>query len=137
MLEPARDCRDSGESKAHAALIACITGHPELLGLPRTVGIGAEEYRVPSGDSINVLFSYRGEYIGVEVKPSFSDHADLTHGLFQCVKYLAVLEAMQAAMGIEMKSRVHLALAGSLPDVLVPLKNILGVEALEEVGAQQ
>ena len=53
----------------------------------------------------------------------------------QGVKYQAVLEARQTANGQPQNVRTILALGGELPDELLPLKNILGIEVYEKVIA--
>lgn len=133
-VDQASRSRQGGESEAHKALKAYVARHPELLGLPASVGNGTEEYSLPSGDSVDVFFENKAEHVGVEVKPLSSDAIDITRGLYQCVKYQAVIEAVQAAFGIAKDVRTVLVLEGGLPQDLVPLKNILGVEVLANVN---
>jgi hypothetical protein len=91
---------------------------------------------LPSGDSLDVFFTHRKEHIGIEVKSHISDSADIARGLYQCVKYQAVLEARQAANGQPQNVRTILILGGELPLELLPLKNVLGIEVFENVGAK-
>ena len=43
------------------------------------------------------------DWIAVEVKSRISNDADITRGIFQCVKYKVVLEAMQLSLGLPAK----------------------------------
>ncbi len=67
-------------------------------------------------------------------KPAMlSGEADIVRGLFQCVKYRAVLEAQHASEGLPQSARAILALGAKLPSKLQALKNVLGVEMVDEV----
>ena len=125
--------RGGGESPDHLKLKEYVARNPKIVGLPATVGVGKTEYWLPSGDSLDVFFKKGTMHIGVEVKSARSDQNDIVRGLFQCVKYLAVLEARQAAKGHPQNASSLLVLEGGLPDELVPLKNILGVQVLENI----
>lgn len=135
LLEQARQFRGGGEGAAHKALKAYISENPQLLGLPHSLAPGQQEYALPSGDRLDVFFEYRGEHIGVEVKPLSSDAVDITRGLYQCIKYQAVMEAVQGANGHKKCVRTVLVLAGKLSQPLVALKNVLGVEVIEHATA--
>jgi len=69
----------------------------------------------------------------VEVKSALSSEADIVRGLFQCVKYRAVLEAQQASEGLPQSARAILVLQAKLPSKLQALKNVLGVELVDEI----
>jgi hypothetical protein len=69
----------------------------------------------------------------VEVKSSLSSEADIVRGIFQCVKYRALLEAQQAADGNAQSARAILALEAKLPSKFQALKNILGIELVDEI----
>ena len=83
---------------------------------------------LPSGDFVDVVFLGRNEYIAVEVT---SGKVDITRRMFQCIKYGAVLEALQASNGLAKDVRTMLILGGPLPKSLVALKNCLGIEVVE------
>lgn len=125
--------REGGESDAHKRLKLYVSAHPESVGLDRNVGKGEVEYLLPSGDTVDVLFQHKGEWIAVEVKASLSDRLDVARGLFQCVKYRAVIEAVQATRSLDQNARALLVLEGALPAELIPVKNTLGVEVVEAV----
>ena len=118
------------ESEDHKRLKVHIATHPEILGLRANVAHGVNEYGLPSGDELDVLFREGDEWIAVEVKSQISDDGDLVRGLFQCVKYHAVLEAFLLSTGRAPNVRTVLVIARQLPEELVPLKNVLGIEVL-------
>ncbi|OIX91207.1 hypothetical protein BFS14_23965 [Serratia fonticola] len=132
LIHKAQNFRGGGESKAHKALKEYVASNPKKIGL-KGEAIGQQEYRLPSGDSIDVLFEFRTEYVAIEVKPASSKDADLTRGIYQCVKYQAVLEAMQRTTDKKINLRTILVIAGELSSSLIALKNILGVEVIENV----
>lgn len=125
--------KGGGESEAHLWLKRHVLSHPEVLGL-RPEQTGAMEYRLPSGDCLDVSFPTPRLWVGVEVKSRLSDDADLLRGLFQCVKYKAVMEAMQAVQGETRSVRAVLVLEGTLPFGLLGARNVLGVEVVEGVA---
>lgn len=124
------DFGGGGESEEHKSLKAFVACHPEILGFGKTLSKGEEEYPLPSGDTVDVLFRKKDEWIAVEVKSHISSDEDLARGIFQCVKYQAVLEAYLISIGRE--AAVHAALVASRPLAakLVGLKNQLGVEVI-------
>lgn len=126
--------RGGGESKEHLELKKYVSAHPQSIGLPFNISPGDIEHNLPSGDTLDVFFENKKEHIGVEVKSVCSDVADLTRGLYQCIKYQAVLEARLAATGKPQNVRTILVLGGHLPSELFPLKNILGVEVVENIN---
>lgn len=125
--------RGAGESEAHRVLKAYVARQPQIIGLPSFGSPGEQEYALPSGDFVDVFFENRSEHIGVEVKPMLADEGDVTRGIYQCIKYQAVLEAMQSARGRAKNVRTVLVLAGLLPKRLMALKNLLGVEVIDGI----
>lgn len=128
--------RGGGEGAEHKKLKKFVANNPELFGLPASIAPGENEHSLPSGDSLDVFFTHRKEHTGIEVKSHISDSADIARGLYQCVKYQAVLEARQAANGQPQNVRTILVLGDKLPLELLPLKNVLGIEVLEKVNAK-
>jgi hypothetical protein len=124
-----------GESPEHRALKDFVAKHPEVIGLPASLGYGGMEEPLQSGDVLDVFFRYGRDHIAVEVKSRLSSEADIVRGMFQCVKYRAVLEAQQAAEGLPQSARAILVLEAKLPPRFQPLKNILGVELVDEISA--
>ncbi len=122
-----------GESPEHRKLKLFVAQNPEIVGLPSSAGPGKTEEPLQSGDVLDVFFRHGQDSIAVEVKSALSSEADIVRGMFQCVKYRAVLEAQQAADGLPQSARAILALEGKLPSKFRALKNVLGVELLDEI----
>ena len=74
-----------GESPDHRALKKYVAKNPGMVGLAPDEKCGEEEYCLPSGDSIDVLFATSRRLVAVEVKPASSPKEDIARGLFQCV----------------------------------------------------
>ena len=122
-----------GESPEHRTLKLFVAQNPEFVGLPASVGPGKTEEPLQSGDVLDVFFRHGQDSIAVEVKSALSSEADIVRGVFQCVKYRAVLEAQQAAEGLPQSARAILALEAKLPSKFQALKNILGIELVDEI----
>lgn len=123
-----------GEGPEHLALKRFVAENPDVVDLPNGTSPGDIEYLLPSGDSLDVSFQGRTAWVAAEVKPASSGAADIARGLFQCVKYAAVMEALQVFRGIRKSARAVLVLGGVLPSDLISLRNALGVEVFENVG---
>ena len=84
-----------GEGPNHEALRLWVQKHPERVvkGL-RGVETGTE-VELLSGDRVDVVYRTAREVITIEVKSRDSDWADLRRGVYQCVKYRAVMEAQE------------------------------------------
>lgn len=133
VLSRASNHMGGGESEDHRRLKEFVQHRPQLIGLANRYGPGVAEKGVPSGDRIDVFFDAGDEWVGVEVKSARSEELDLVRGLFQCVKYKAVLNAMLVAEQRDANARAVLVLEGKLPDRLVPMKHMLGVEVIEGI----
>jgi hypothetical protein len=118
------------ESEGHRRLKEYVARSPHLLNLPAHL-VGEMEYPLPSGDTIDVLFGQQDEWVAAEVKSELSPEADIVRGIFQCIKYGAVIEAYQASRSLPQGARSVLVLEDEFPVALVPLKNMLGVEVLD------
>jgi hypothetical protein len=125
-----------GESAAHKALKAHVKANPQIVG----VEAGAEsfeEYALPSLDTLDVLFKMPTCWTAVEVKSSVSDGVpgDYERGLYQIVKYTALLQAMRRdpKYPVPENLRVILVLENSLPVALVSLKTTLGITIIERI----
>jgi hypothetical protein len=110
-----------------------VARNPGRIGLTGKIPKAVVELPLPSGDKLDVSFRGKARWVAVEVKSAISAEEDIVRGLFQCVKYRAVLEAVQASEVQPQGARAILVLEGSLPSILVPLCNILGVEVVENV----
>lgn len=130
LKEPKSFYGKGGESQEHKNFKNYIANNPTIFGLPSKI-IGITEYELPSMDLIDVVFENGDEIIGVEVKSFISNSADIQRGLFQCVKYNALLEAEQIVNDQISNCRVVLAVENKLPKKLIGIKNQLGIEVYE------
>lgn len=105
----------SGESEAHRILKEFIANNPRSVGLSGKWDVGEIEKRLLSGDFLDVSFDQGNKWLAVEVKSALSNDDDLVRGLFQCVKYRAVIEASCKANNLEKEVSSVLALEGSMP----------------------
>ena len=122
-----------GESEQHKALKEYVATHPTILGLTAATPVGTTEFSLPSGDSLDVSFTSKGIWVAAEVKSALSDEADIVRGLFQCIKYRAVMEAVMLSESRPQSARAILVLGSSFPPSLLPLRNLLGVEVVEGI----
>ena len=84
-----------GEGEEHQALKKYICQHPECLNY-KDVVFAETEHPLPSGDSLDVYFELSdGKHVAIEVKPSIAPDQDICRGVFQCVKYNAVMDALR------------------------------------------
>lgn len=86
------------ESKEHKALKAWVSGQPDLFEEYGDFRAGVMEHRLSSGDSLDIYFSNRRECLAVEVKASHASDAEMMRGIYQCIKYRAVLRAERIAL---------------------------------------
>ena len=71
---------------------------------------------------------------GIEVKSVVSREGDIRRGLFQCVKYRALLQAEEAAAGNARSVDVYLACEHEFPTKLLGVAHVLGVEVFDRLG---
>lgn len=123
----------SGESRKHKELKKFIANNPSAIGLTGDWSNVEMEYKLPSGDSVDVMFSRGKQCVAVEVKSSISDTADIHRGIFQAVKYQHVTEAMLIAQGKNHNVRSILVLEGDFPESLLHIKSVLGVKVVSNI----
>lgn len=120
-----------GEGPHHKALKEYVYNHPGSIGL-KVIDKKDTEYVLLSGDRLDVYFEQKnGTRIAVEVKSIVSPDDDILRGIYQCVKYKAVLDAENKAHGIFRKSHCILVIEGVLSESNRQVKNSLGVEVVE------
>jgi hypothetical protein len=132
-INKASSFHGGGESEDHKRLKIYISKNPTSVGLPGNTSEGETEFRLSSGDLVDIHFKIKLDWVAVEAKSKVSEELDIIRGLFQCVKYKAVFEAMQRASNLPQNARAILALEGKFPPNLISLKNILGVEVIDYV----
>jgi hypothetical protein len=133
IIDPVTKLRLGGEGSRHLELKNYVANNPVCIGLAPNVPLGKTEFPLQSGDFLDVSFEHRGLWIAAEVKSSISAEADIVRGFFQCVKYRAVMEAVQLTRDEPRNVRALLVLETSLPRPLIALRNTLGVEVIDNV----
>jgi hypothetical protein len=133
LIKPSSDNHGRGESQDHLVFKTFLSKHPEVFGLHR-YNTGIIEYEFPSTDTIDILFETSSEVIGVEAKSHVSNIVDILRGLFQCIKYEALIAAEQRVNDITPNCKVFLALEGKFPDELIGIKNVLGINVIDEIN---
>ncbi|MDQ7954761.1 MAG: hypothetical protein RET84_02575 [Pseudomonadota bacterium] len=113
-----------GESPAHRALKLYVLSNPHLVGASAD-SIGQDEADLLSGDFIDVLFKSETHWVGVEVKSRISDKNELDYrrGIFQIIKYQAVLEAQAKyeRPNDDIDVKVYLVLETDMPRAFMKL----------------
>ena len=84
------------------------------------------EVELLSGDRVDVVSKINDRVIAIEVKSRDSNYADLRRGVYQCVKYKAVLEAQDIRDNPTVES--WLVTEAKLPGELFRLAGRLGVK---------
>lgn len=125
-----------GESDEHKRLKEYVSTHPQVVDLPRATGKGQVEYAFPSADAVDVLFIHGQKWIGVEVKAKHSTLEDIVRGLYQCIKYRALIQAQQMVEQEAPNAETVLLIEGKFPRDLLGLKNTLGIEVIDSVSVR-
>jgi hypothetical protein len=119
------------ESEAHKTLKRSIAENPQLVKLPKGQK-GKEEHRLWSGDEVDVYFAESST--AVEVKTHNAHFDELHRGIFQCVKYRAVLRAQQIYDRIIPTAECILAVGGRLPRDLQEVAHLLQVRFFQNLA---
>jgi hypothetical protein len=114
------------ESEEHKALKSYVRNHPEALKLGFSAGQAECEVELLSGDRIDVHLLNQNRNYAVEVKSIKSGWNDLQRGIFQCVKYRAVLKA-QSEFGPDADINAILVTERNLPSDLAKLARSLRI----------
>jgi hypothetical protein len=125
-----------GEGEDHRRLKEYVANNPTVIHLSQTIPHGKMEQIMLSGDRMDVFFEMPQEWVCVEIKAKHSGEADILRGIFQCVKYKAVLEAQRHYLSSAKfpDVRVLLVLANELPKGLQRVKQFLGVEVISNIA---
>lgn len=86
------------ESNEHKALKKWATLHPAVFREYGKFSTGEDEKLLSSGDRLDAYFFNGKDRLAVEVKASNADDHELMRGVYQCVKYLAVMRAENEAL---------------------------------------
>ena len=120
-----------GEGEEHKVLKEYICKHPESLGYSDVVH-AETEHILPSGDRLDVYVELSdGTHVAIEVKPSISPDQDITRGVFQCVKYYAVMEALRTIECKDYEIEIILVSSSILSSLNKSLAEELDIEYIE------
>lgn len=119
-------------SPEHRALRDYISENPSVINLSSRFN-GVTEYPLKSGDSVDVVFEGTQSVTAVEVKSERSGNDDIERGLFQCIKYAAVLKAENKTRNKNLDVKCVLALGHSLPNRLRKVRDVLGITVYENI----
>lgn len=120
-------------SPEHRRLIDRIKKRPRLIGLQLEAYEAVVEYPLRSGDAIDLVLQTEDQLIAVEVKSRRSGPDDISRGIFQCVKYKAVLEAEAKLYRDPHIIRTILALEPTLDHASSRMARALGVAVVDAI----
>ena len=83
-----------GEGKNHKDLRLWVKCNPGKINSTYASFDTETEFRLDSGDRVDVVYFGQDLTVAIEVKSKDSDDSDIRRGVFQCIKYRAVLQAM-------------------------------------------
>ena len=86
--------RRKGEGPNHKALRLWVKDNPGAIRRAYAAFSAETEFVLDSADRVDVVYRGPNSTVAIEVKSCDSDLADLRRGVFQCIKYRAVMEAM-------------------------------------------
>ena len=93
-----------GEGENHKALRLWVKNNPQKIN-HQFHGVRTEtEYQLLSGDRVDVVYFSKNGIVALEVKSKDSNSEDIRRGIYQCVKYRAVLCAMPVGHGFPIES---------------------------------
>lgn len=116
------------ESPEHKRLKEFVSRNPASIGLHKNTAKGHMEYRFASADCADIVFTITNSLVGVEVKSRISNDADLTRGVFQAVKYQALLRAEQKARSQPPTATAVLVTERPLPESIRNLAKVLRID---------
>ncbi|MEH2509464.1 hypothetical protein V1291_000818 [Nitrobacteraceae bacterium AZCC 1564] len=102
--------------------------NPTKFNAPKGCKKGKIEYRLESSDEVDVWFMYPGHELAIEVKSIRSSEQDHRRGVFQCVKYRALMQAQSHVLKSNEKIRTMLVSEKPLSRKLTRWARILRVE---------
>ena len=139
LIDPAGTLEEPGggfggapESDAHRQLKEYVAANPHVVDSD-VPWIGIVEHEFRSGDRVDVLLASGLRGIAVEVKAAEADPAEQVRGVFQCVKYEALLRATQRLRGFPPMGRAVLVLGGQVSDEAKLAADALGIRVISGV----
>lgn len=121
-----------GEGAEHKAMKEAICNNPSLVRC-KNVEYKETEHVLYSADRLDVFFILKnGDHIAVEVKPSTAPEDDIIRGIFQCVKYKAVMDAERTIEASNHNNATLLVIGGPMPAQAKRIANDLKVSYIEK-----
>ena len=114
-----------GEGANHRALRLRVLRNPSLVRRKLRPETTNTEVELLSGDRVDVVSITDDRTVAIEVKSKDSDWADLRRGVYQCVKYRAVMKAQDIRRNADVET--WLVTETPLPDQLKKLARRLRV----------
>lgn len=122
-----------GEGEEHKKLKKYISEHHEILGY-KNVELIETEHILPSGDRLDVYIELSdGKHVAIEVKPKYAPDNDISRGIFQCIKYESVMEAMRSLESQDYEIETLLVTTGHLSDMNRKIADELNIEYVEDI----
>jgi hypothetical protein len=107
-----------------------VARHPEAFRAYGLFANATPEATLLSGDEVDALFANRQTFLAIEVKAADAPEDEIRRGIYQCVKYRAVLRAMQLAAGQPPNARAILVTQITPTEAILELAEMLSVTAL-------
>lgn len=124
--KPSREGK-GGEGPEHRRLKEYVAENPQAVGL-KIYKQGQTERRFFCSDRADVYFYHQRNPVAVECKTALASNDELTSGIFQCVKYEALLKAEMIYSGVQGSPKCILATGRVLPSSHQRLAKLLGVD---------
>lgn len=118
-----------GEGPLHEALRLWVNVNPKAVHRDFSGATSETEVDLDSGDRVDVIYKCLDRIVVLEVKSRISNIIDLRRGVFQCIKYRAVRQAMDVRdkPNVEAVLVTEIALPGEIASLL-KLHNIRHVQ---------
>lgn len=120
------------ESPEHKALKLYIAKHPEVIGLPKGTKYEFEK-TFGSGDRADVYFSIEDKFVVAEIKSKISPEDDVRKGVFQCIKYRALIRAHQKLKRVIPNGEAVLVVGKKMSAEARQLADHLSVKFFDEI----
>ncbi len=104
-----------------------VAQNPHVIKSKIPFKAGTTEWLFASSDRVDVMFEHVDGCAAVEVKAAEAADAELERGIYQCVKYQALLRAELKAEGKVPNGSAALITERDLPADLQNLADLLGV----------
>jgi hypothetical protein len=108
-----------GEGQHHRALRLWVTANPAKVRRGFSAARTETEFRLDSGDRIDAVYHLENRTVVLEVKSRISNEVDLRRGVYQCIKYRAVKEAMDVRKQVPVEA--FLVTEAKLPGEIIAL----------------